>query len=184
MQSISRYGMSFILGLGAALILTGVVSSQPAGRQVIDPGGPGTDNPNRAYSRGVRIGDTLYIAGNTGQVQNTGSIEADVEAEIRDLLDSFKGNIMRRSAIARTPSRKSFDFCKRSCSAFSRSVATRIRSGKSPRSVSRIDATASGAESAISRASSLAAVRSSSRGTSRSHSPSARASSPRTRLPV
>ncbi len=93
MQSISRYGMSFILGLGTALILTGVVSSQPAGRQVIDPGGPGTDNPNRAYSRGVRIGDTLYIAGNTGQVQSTGSIEADVEAEIRDLLDSFKGNI-------------------------------------------------------------------------------------------
>ena len=86
-------GFSLVLGIAAALMLTGVVSSQPSRRQVIDPGGLGTDNPNRAFSRGVRIGDTLYVAGNTGQVQNTGSIEADIEAEIRDLLERFKGNI-------------------------------------------------------------------------------------------
>ena len=94
MRSVSRFTLAFVLGIGTALFLTGPVSSQPAGRQVIDPGGPGTDNPTTAYSRGVRIGDTLYIAGNTGgPIQNTGSIEADVEAEIRNLLDSFKGNI-------------------------------------------------------------------------------------------
>ena len=94
MRPVSRtIGLSFALGVVTTLILSSVVSSQQPGRRVGDPGGPGTDNPNTAYSRNIRIGDTLYVAGNTGRAQNTGSIEADVEAEIRNLLDSFKGNI-------------------------------------------------------------------------------------------
>ncbi|MBU22328.1 MAG: hypothetical protein CL476_04400 [Acidobacteria bacterium] len=94
MRPLSRsFALAFVLGSVTTFILTGVVSTQQAGRQIGDPGGPGTENPNTAYSRNILIGNTLYVAGNTGQVQNTGSIEADVEAEIRNLLESFKGNI-------------------------------------------------------------------------------------------
>ena len=35
-------GLSFVLGIATTLILTGVVNSQQLGRQVFDPGGPGT----------------------------------------------------------------------------------------------------------------------------------------------
>ena len=94
MQLVTRsMGLSFVLGIATTLILTGVVNSQQLGRQVFDPGGPGTENPNQAYSRGGRIGSPLYIAGNTGQVESTGSLDADLETEIRSLLDSFQSNI-------------------------------------------------------------------------------------------
>ena len=84
--------LAFALGAVASFLLIGVVNTQ-SGRNVIDPGGTGTDNPDRAYSRGVRIGDTLYVAGNTSQPQNTGDIGADIEAEIHNLLDTFQSNV-------------------------------------------------------------------------------------------
>ena len=75
MRPLSRsFALAFVLGSVTTFILTGVVSTQQAGRQIGDPGGPGTENPNTAYSRNILIGNTLYVAGNTGQVQNTGSI--------------------------------------------------------------------------------------------------------------
>ena len=60
MQAVSQSKvLAFALGAVASFLLIGVVNTQ-SGRNVIDPGGTGTDNPDRAYSRGVRIGDTLY----------------------------------------------------------------------------------------------------------------------------
>ena len=92
MQAVSQSKvLAFALGAVASFLLIGVVNTQ-SGRNVIDPGGTGTDNPDRAYSRGVRIGDTLYVAGNTSQPQNTGDIGADIEAEIHNLLDTFQSN--------------------------------------------------------------------------------------------
>ena len=94
MQFVTRsIGLSFVLGIVITLIVTGVVNSQQPSRQILDPGGSGTENPDRAYSRGVRIGNTLYVAGNTGQVENTGSLDRDLETEIRSLLDDFKSNV-------------------------------------------------------------------------------------------
>jgi reactive intermediate/imine deaminase len=49
------------------------------------PGRPG-DFP---FSDGVLVGDTLYIAGRIGIDPATGYAPADVEQEIRFLLDSF-----------------------------------------------------------------------------------------------
>ena len=94
MRLVSRFtGLAFAIGVVVSLLFTGLASSQQSGRRIIDPGGPGTDNPNRAFSRGVRIGNTLYVAGNTGSAQNTGDLSTDLDAEIRDLLDSFKSNV-------------------------------------------------------------------------------------------
>lgn len=94
MRLVSRsVGLAFAVGVVVSLAFASLASSQQSGRRIIDPGGPGTDNPNTAYSRGVRIANTLYVAGNTGRAQNTGDLTADLDAEIRSLLDSFKNNI-------------------------------------------------------------------------------------------
>ena len=83
-------GIAFLAGVTVALPFTTVTSSQQPARRYIAPGGPGTDAPNQAYSRGLRMGDTLYIAGNTGTRGTTGDLDADLETEIRSLLDATK----------------------------------------------------------------------------------------------
>ena len=91
MRSINRsVGISFAIGVALTLAFTAVTNSQQPARRYITPGGPGTDAPNRAFSRGLRLGDTLYIAGNTGTRGTSGNLDADIEMEIRTLLDATK----------------------------------------------------------------------------------------------
>jgi 2-iminobutanoate/2-iminopropanoate deaminase len=45
------------------------------------------------YSNGVRVGDTLYIAGHTGMDPKTGKMPLDLEQEVRFLLDKIKGTL-------------------------------------------------------------------------------------------
>src|SRR4051794_32279480 len=43
----------------------------------------------RPFSPGILVGDTLYIAGQTGSNLKTGDIPADFEAEVRQTLDNI-----------------------------------------------------------------------------------------------
>ena len=54
------------------------------------PRGPGTENPNLAFSRAVQLGDTLYVSGQGGTVERTGNLDADLEKEIRSVLDRIQ----------------------------------------------------------------------------------------------
>ncbi len=47
----------------------------------------------RPFSEAVLAGDTLYVAGHIGLDAKTGKPPADVEQEIRNLLDSFKATL-------------------------------------------------------------------------------------------
>jgi 2-iminobutanoate/2-iminopropanoate deaminase len=85
------FTLPFVLGVVASLMLVSLAGSQGrSDRRYIEPGGPTTDNPNRAFSRGLRMGNTLYIAGNTGTRGTSGNLDADIEMEIRTLLDATK----------------------------------------------------------------------------------------------
>ena len=94
MRLVSRsVGVSFALGVAVTLVLANLASSQQSSRRNIGPGGSGTDSPNRAFSRGVQVGDTLYVSGSIGTVENTGNLDADVEKEIRSVLDNIQAVI-------------------------------------------------------------------------------------------
>ena len=47
------------------------------------------------FSNGVLVGDTFYISGHLGLDQATKKIPANVEQEIRFMLDSFRGTLSR-----------------------------------------------------------------------------------------
>lgn len=49
----------------------------------------------RPFSTAVVVGDTMYIAGHIGLDPKTGKVPADVDTEIRFLLDGFKATIER-----------------------------------------------------------------------------------------
>ena len=83
-------GLAFALGVVASLVLASLASSQQASRRTIGPGGPGTENPNFASSLAVQVGDTLYVAGQIGTVERTGNFDADLEKEIRTVLDNIQ----------------------------------------------------------------------------------------------
>ena len=91
MQFVTRsIGLSFVLGIVTTLIVTGVVNSQQPGRQILDPGGSGTENPDRAYSRGVRIGTHSTSPGIRGRWQTR---------------VASTGTLRRRSEVSSTVSR-------------------------------------------------------------------------------
>ena len=94
MRLVSRsVGLSFALGVAASLVLASLASSQQSSRRTIGPGGAGTENPNLAFSRAVQLGDTLYVAGQIGTVERTGNFDADLEKEIRTVLDGIQAVI-------------------------------------------------------------------------------------------
>ena len=61
-------------------------SKGPAKRYINLP----TKNPQLPFSDGVMVGNTLYLAGRLGTDPKTNQVPADVEQEIRFLLDGFK----------------------------------------------------------------------------------------------
>jgi enamine deaminase RidA (YjgF/YER057c/UK114 family) len=58
-------------------------------RRHIKPEGP----TPRPFSEAVLVGDTLYVAGHIGIDPKTGKPPADVDQEIKLLLDSFKADV-------------------------------------------------------------------------------------------
>jgi 2-iminobutanoate/2-iminopropanoate deaminase len=62
------------------------VSSVAATKKVIQP----KDFPTgRPFSPGILVGDTLYIAGQTGSNLKTGDIPSEFEAEVKQCLDNI-----------------------------------------------------------------------------------------------
>ena len=60
------------------------VSSVAATKKVIQP----KDFPTgRPFSAGIMVGDTLYVAGQTGADFKTGDVPAEFEAEVKQCLD-------------------------------------------------------------------------------------------------
>ena len=47
------------------------------------------------FSNGVLVGDTFYMSGHLGMDPATKKIPADVEQEIRSMLDGFRGTLSR-----------------------------------------------------------------------------------------
>ena len=80
-----------ILGLLAPLALVSDASPQKeAKRRAINLGGPTSTLP---FSDGIQVGNTLYLAGRIGLDPKTGQAPADVEAEIRLVLDGMKATL-------------------------------------------------------------------------------------------
>jgi len=61
-------------------------SSFAAPKKVIQPKEFATGRP---FSPGILVGDTLYVAGQTGSNLKTGEIPAEFEAEVRQTLDNI-----------------------------------------------------------------------------------------------
>ncbi len=78
-------------GILIGLTVGGVVaSSQGPKRRYINLPAKSATAP---FSDAVMVGDTLYLAGRLGVDPKTGQVPADVEQEVRLLLDSFKATL-------------------------------------------------------------------------------------------
>jgi 2-iminobutanoate/2-iminopropanoate deaminase len=79
-----------------AIALLGATMPLGAEKKIIQPkefaaGGP--------FSPGVLVGDTLYVAGQTGRDLKSGKVPEDFEAEVRQTLDSV-GIILREAKMS------------------------------------------------------------------------------------
>ena len=77
------------------LSLALAVSSAAATKKVIQPKEFPTGRP---FSPGIMVGDTLYIAGQTGQDLKTGEIPSDFEAEVKRCLENI-GLILKEAGM-------------------------------------------------------------------------------------
>jgi reactive intermediate/imine deaminase len=69
-----------------ALVSVLAMSSFAAPKKVVHPKEFPTGRP---FSPGILVGDTLYVAGQTGSNLKTGQIPAEFEAEVRQTLDNI-----------------------------------------------------------------------------------------------
>ena len=77
-----------VLGLLAGFAINSAVSyGQKSSKRIINLP---TRNPALPFSDGVMVGNTLYLAGRLGTDPKTNQIPADVDQEIKFLLDGFK----------------------------------------------------------------------------------------------
>lgn len=82
----------FLAGVAVGILLCAVIGGftvlgQRQSRRIINLP---TRNPQLPFSDGVMAGNTLYLAGRLGTDPKTGQIPADVDQEIKFLLDGFK----------------------------------------------------------------------------------------------
>lgn len=82
----------FLAGVAVGILLCAVIGgftvlAQRQSRRIINLP---TRNPQLPFSDGVMAGNTLYLAGRLGTDPKTGQIPADVDQEIKFLLDGFK----------------------------------------------------------------------------------------------
>ena len=75
------------LFLIAPLLAAGVPNNAPAKRRYINLPGK---NPSLPFSDAVIVGDTMYLAGRIGIDPKTGQAPADLDQEIKLLLDGVK----------------------------------------------------------------------------------------------
>jgi 2-iminobutanoate/2-iminopropanoate deaminase len=80
--------MKTLMLLVFAIPLIAFAQSKPA-RKYIKPEG----TTPRPFNEAVIVGDTMYVAGHIGLDPKTGKPPADVEQEIKLLLDSFKADV-------------------------------------------------------------------------------------------
>lgn len=76
MRTVSTVVLAAVLGM----------SSLAAPKKVVHPKEFPTGRP---FSPGILVGDTLYVAGQTGSNLKTGQIPAEFEAEVRQTLDNI-----------------------------------------------------------------------------------------------
>jgi reactive intermediate/imine deaminase len=76
MRTVSTLVLAAVLGM----------SSLAAPKKVVHPKEFPTGRP---FSPGILVGDTLYVAGQTGSNLKTGQIPAEFEAEVRQTLDNI-----------------------------------------------------------------------------------------------
>jgi 2-iminobutanoate/2-iminopropanoate deaminase len=80
-----------LIGMLIGAIIGGAVTySQGPGRRYINLP---SKNPQLPFSDGVLVGNTLYLAGRLGTDPKTNTIPADIEQEIRLMLDGFKSTL-------------------------------------------------------------------------------------------
>jgi reactive intermediate/imine deaminase len=79
----------FTAGAIAAMLLSASGSAQRAERRYINV----DRRPNAPYSQAVLAGDTLYLAGRTALDPKTGKVPADLEQEVRFILDGMKAQL-------------------------------------------------------------------------------------------
>ena len=83
----------FVASLLLAFSLCGFISEASADtRTYIDPGSPANDSP--PYSGAVRVGDTLYLAGDIGLTED-GQVPDDPKEEARLLMEQYKARLAR-----------------------------------------------------------------------------------------
>jgi reactive intermediate/imine deaminase len=86
--------MRFCSSVAVALLL--VASSYAAPKKVIHPKEFPTGRP---FSPGIMVGDTLYVAGQTGQDLKTGKIPESFEAEVKQTLDNI-GLVLKEAGMS------------------------------------------------------------------------------------
>ena len=86
--------MRFCSTVGLACILA--TSSFAATKKIVQPKEFPTGRP---FSPGILVGNTLYIAGQTGSNLKTGEIPADFEAEVRQTLDNI-GLVLKEAGMS------------------------------------------------------------------------------------
>ena len=86
--------MRFCSTVAVALLLA--ASSYAAPKKVIHPKEFPTGRP---FSPGILVGDTLYVAGQTGQDLKTGKIPENFEAEVKQTLDNI-GLVLKEAGMS------------------------------------------------------------------------------------
>lgn len=81
-----------VLFLAGALTVSGAFSKAPAqaARKAVNLA---TDNPQLPFSGAIQAGNTLYLAGRIGIDPKTGKPPAEIDAEIKLVLDNIKDTL-------------------------------------------------------------------------------------------
>jgi 2-iminobutanoate/2-iminopropanoate deaminase len=79
------------LAIAGGLTVRGARSQAPAVRKAINLP---TDNPQLPFSGAILAGNTLYLSGRIGLEAKTGKAPADVDEEIKTLLDTVKATTL------------------------------------------------------------------------------------------
>jgi 2-iminobutanoate/2-iminopropanoate deaminase len=82
----------FALAFAGILTVCGVRSQTPpsSGRKAINLP---DDNPQLPFSGAIAVGNTLYLSGRIGLDPKTGKAPADIDEEIKQLLDHIKATL-------------------------------------------------------------------------------------------
>jgi reactive intermediate/imine deaminase len=89
MRRLVSFVAVFALGGIAGIFLTVTGSAQKLDRRYINV----DRRPNAPYSQAVLAGNTLYLSGRTALDPKTGKVPADLEQEVRFILDGMKAQL-------------------------------------------------------------------------------------------